>query len=108
MTDIEQKLRRLCELEPETFSFRDGEPWLSVPHKLKWKDRDWQWAIAGYCLEQMQERWKEFGAMPIEELVALEPLMHMEARTLTPSLILDYYVRWRETQLIKETVGDGQ
>jgi hypothetical protein len=63
------------------------------------------WKLAGSRLEQMQERWKEWCSMPIDELESLEPLMHMEAFNLTPSLILDYYVRWRESQISLETLG---
>jgi hypothetical protein len=116
---VEQNLRRLCELEPTRFQIDGGSLYrFNHPQTDEWFDyEEFGWYPAGYCLERMQERWKELDRLlegPGIELCSPEDVEWDSMAQLfdeggeqidllidlTPSLILDYYVKWLEAKIL--------
>lgn len=63
------------------------------------KRRECLWIIAGWCLEQMQARWREliYGAqLPDPEFEALNRIMPEKCYEATPGRIIEAYCEWRE------------
>lgn len=117
MTDL---LKRLVEADPEHFRW-EGETlrWAKygsfrTTHASVAVLPERNWDLAGWCLEQMQERWKpELERMyqekryplaaepPNTDMVILEDLSKLirtKAMFLTPELIIAAYCEWKQAQ----------
>ena len=97
-------LERLVKADQELFT-ADGENWAWTPGASYFpRPPLWEsWPLAGWCLEQMQARWKELWDTTVlsDEREALYQALLCEHRkldplVLTPESIIDAYISWKE------------
>lgn len=98
----------LCEREPAHFKWtginRLIQTWIPDASQplVRWMINTkvqsvYRWALAGWCLERMQERWKTLrtiGWDGVPEYVCLMTLWYSCTAHLTPELIIATYAEW--------------
>ena len=95
-------LERLVAADPEHFGYGSGL--LDGPCGIQIYDREpLSWELAGWCLEQMVVRYREFGTPHCVifegsgEYVILGNALYKPLCQLTPESIIEAYCDWKES-----------